>query len=113
MHAVTGEVLSMAPRRSRCLLVCSLLLCVGLLGPNLRLHAQALFELLSREALPQVPGLGIYTIRDNQRAACYILFVMDGSTSVGRPGDPSVTSSPPASDEPQSPASVSGSESQR
>lgn len=61
----------MAVRCSRGVIVRSLLLCVVAVGPELTLRAQGRFELLTHDAISQVPGLSIYTIRDKQRLVCY------------------------------------------
>jgi hypothetical protein len=58
--------------------------------------AQARFEVLAHDMLPQVPGLHIYTIRDTQRAACYTFFEIE------RPPAP-VAALPPVAMNPNAP----------
>lgn len=98
----------MAARSSRRMIVRSLLLCVMVVSPELTLRAQGRFELLTHDAISQVPGLNIYTIRDTQRSACYTLFVIEQSASIGRQSAaPSATSPAPRPAEPQSLPSIS------
>jgi len=41
--------------------------------------AQARFEVLTRDSIDQVSGLRVVTIRDNQLAACYTVFIMESA----------------------------------
>lgn len=50
------------------------LLCAFATGPAAR--AQARFELLTRDAITEISGLQIFTIRDNHLGACYTIFVL-------------------------------------
>jgi hypothetical protein len=43
------------------------------------LGAQTRFDLLSADAVPAVQGLNVYTIRDNQLAVCYSVFIADSA----------------------------------
>lgn len=52
--------------------------CAGALGAPLYASAQTRFDVLNADAVAAVSGLNVYTIRDNQIAACYNVFVIDG-----------------------------------
>ena len=61
-------------RRPTCIVAaCVSALCV--LGTTL--SAQSRFEVLSQNAMGDVPGLRIVIVRDSQLSACYTLFIMD------------------------------------
>jgi hypothetical protein len=45
--------------------------------------AQARFDLLASDTVGGIKGLTAYTVRDNQTASCYTVFVLDAETGVG------------------------------
>jgi Ca-activated chloride channel homolog len=52
-------------------MLCSPLLWLVSIEPYPTIHAQDHYEILSRDALPHIPGLGTYNIRDNQDVPTY------------------------------------------
>jgi hypothetical protein len=45
--------------------------------------AQARFDLLASDTVGGIKGLTAYTVRDNQTASCYTVFVLDAETGAG------------------------------
>jgi hypothetical protein len=60
-----------------------------------RAEAQARFEISDHDTITAVPGLSIYTIRDNQSTACYAVFLVDSA----RPNALTAATAPPTSTE--------------
>jgi hypothetical protein len=82
----------------RIIAICSSVLC-ALVVTAASVSAQGRFAALTQETITQVPGLRIVTIRDNQLALCYTLFVFE---PVPAPLPPAQLSNPT----PPSPADV-------
>jgi hypothetical protein len=51
--------------------------------------AQTRFDLLASDRIGGINGLTAYTVRDNQTASCYTVFVLDADTSVRSSARPS------------------------
>jgi hypothetical protein len=79
--SMTRHVVAAAALRPICVAASCALAIVS--GPHGR--AQARFDVSGRDSIAAVPGLTVYTIRDNQSAACYTLFILEPSAS---PFDP-------------------------
>lgn len=53
-------------------------------------RAQSRFTAVSRDSVAGAPGLQIVTLRDTVANACYTVFILEASPSLGRSGSPSV-----------------------
>jgi hypothetical protein len=61
----------------------SAVLCVG---AGSIASGQSRFETLSHDAIPEVSGLQVVTVRDNALGACYVVFVMEPERTIGTVG---------------------------
>jgi hypothetical protein len=66
--------------------------------------AEGRFELVSRETLPELPELTVYTIRDRRAAACYTLFVSSGASPFDVRHEAWPARQPPVEDLPRPPS---------
>ena len=87
--------MSMHASRLRTLAIAASCVCSFAASPA---AAQSRFDVLSVDAIAAVKGMNVYTIRDNQIAACYSVFVID-APDAAPPSLPVQTPVPPPTPE--------------